>query len=253
MSRPPTSTRPRGWWRDTFGVLRRAWAPAAAAAVLSASAACSDREAVRVALEATPTPEYPGRLVVRAQVAGRLAGLTYRWYTVTGSCRPQSGPEPVTEFRFGPGATRDRVLVEVWRDSTWLARNEIIVQLDTARAERAAGPPPDLRVRITDVPPYDADGGPDTRANIAGRVEGQVPRDLRVVLYARADSWYLQPTPNALHAIGAGGQWASWTHTGSSYAALVVRAGFEPVARLDMLPAVGGDVLARTIVEGRRR
>jgi hypothetical protein len=252
VSRPPTTTRALGWRRGPLDLLRRASAPAAATAVLGASAACSDREVVRVALEARPTPEYPGRLVVRAQVAGPLAGLTYRWYGVTGSCRPQTGPEPVTEFRFGPGATRDRVLVEVWRDSTWLARNEIIVQLDTGRAKRAVGLPPDLQVRITDVPPYDADGGPETRANIAGRVDGQVPHGFRVVLYARADSWYVQPTPTALHAIGPGGRWASWTHTGSSYAALVVRAGFEPVARLDMLPAVGGDVVARTIVEGRR-
>jgi hypothetical protein len=41
--------------------------------------------------------------------------------------------------------------------------------------------------------------------------------------------------------------------TGSSYAALVVRPGFNALTRLDVLPQLGGYVLARTIVEGARR
>jgi DNA-directed RNA polymerase specialized sigma24 family protein len=39
---------------------------------------------------------------------------------------------------------------------------------------------------------------------------------------------------------------------GDGLSPLLVRAGFDPPARLDVLPQVGGDVLARTIVEGKR-
>jgi hypothetical protein len=35
-------------------------------------------------------------------------------------------------------------------------------------------------------------------------------------------------------------------------AALVVRSSFKPLTRLDVLPQVDGDVLARTIVDGRK-
>ncbi|MCI0534226.1 MAG: hypothetical protein L0Z50_03255 [Verrucomicrobiales bacterium] len=77
---------------------------------------------------------------------------------------------------------------------------------------------------------------------------------LQLVLYARASElWYIQPTAYASHAIRPDNTWTSWTHTESSYAALLVRPGFEPVPRLDMLPKVGGYVVARSIVEGTRK
>ncbi len=77
---------------------------------------------------------------------------------------------------------------------------------------------------------------------------------LQLVLYARASElWYIQPTAYASHAIRPDNTWTSWTHTESSYAALLVRPGFEPVPRLDVLPKVGGYVVARTIVEGTRK
>ena len=77
--------------------------------------------------------------------------------------------------------------------------------------------------------------------------------DHQVVIYARADAWYIQPHSHTFHPIGADGSWSSWTHTGSSYAALVVRPGFDAYTRLDVLPQVGSYVVARTIVEGVRR
>ena len=45
---------------------------------------------------------------------------------------------------------------------------------------------------------------------------------------------------------------SNWTHTGTSYAVFVVEAGYEPRIGLDVLPRVGGPVLARTVVEGRK-
>ncbi len=110
-----------------------------------------------------------------------------------------------------------------------------------------------MEVSITKVPPYDV-GGPETRADIAGRVTGERTPMLRVVVYARAgDVWYVQPTPYAQHPMAADGSWGTWTHTGTSYAALVVRPNFAPVPRYDVLPQVGGAVVARAIVEGSRR
>jgi hypothetical protein len=46
---------------------------------------------------------------------------------------------------------------------------------------------------------------------------------------------------------------ASDWRTGSAIAALVVRPGFNALTRLDILPQVGGYLLARVIVEGVRR
>jgi hypothetical protein len=109
-----------------------------------------------------------------------------------------------------------------------------------------------VRVTVSTIPPYQPLGGSETRAQIAGRVNGASAPDYSVVLYARADAWYIQPELFATVPIARDGTWASWTHTGSSYAALVVRPGFEALPRLDVLPQVGGYVVARQIVEGLR-
>ena len=63
----------------------------------------------------------------------------------------------------------------------------------------------------------------------------------------------LPPLPFAIQPIESDNTWRTWTHTGSSYAALVVRPGFDPFLRLDVLPQVGGYVLARMIVEGKKK
>jgi hypothetical protein len=72
------------------------------------------------------------------------------------------------------------------------------------------------------------------------------------VIYARADAWYVQPMPYTTLEIAPDKTWKSWTHTGGAYAALVVARDYKPFMRLDVLPQVGGEILARTFVEGRR-
>ena len=112
---------------------------------------------------------------------------------------------------------------------------------------------PAVQIAITNVPPYEPAGGPNTRAEIAGTVNGELAPDCKVIIYARAaELWFIQPNAYASHAIRADKTWSSWTHTGSSYSALVVRPGFDPVLRLDVLPHVGGYVIARSIVEGKK-
>ena len=242
---------PRGHPHATW---RRAARPLGVVALAACAAgACAGGEAVRVVLRASAADAGdPRRLVLHAEVVGPPAGLRYRWFAVAGTCDPQVTDTPATVFRFAPAGRRDRVSVEVWRDSARVARGQLDVQFDERAARLATEPEPVVRVQITDVPPFDPDGGPTTRANIAGRVAGEVARDYRVVVYARADAWYIQPTPAALHAIGPDDTWATWTHTGSRYAALVVRGSYEPAPTLNVLPQVGNGVLAVTSVDGAR-
>lgn len=215
-------------------------------------AGCADAGAMRVTLQADQHPDVEARrVVVRAAVTGPLAGVRYKWIAVNGQSDPQESDEPETTFIFADGVPRDRLRVELWRDDRRVAMSELDLEMD----ERPAPAPPLGRVdvAITTVPRYDV-GGPETRADIAGVVAGAEVAAMRVVVYARAgEVWYVQPTPFARHAIAAGGGWRTWTHTGTSYAALVVRANFAPPPRYDVLPQVGGLVVARAIVEGVRR
>jgi hypothetical protein len=224
----------------------------AALALLVATAGCT-RDPVALQLQAQALPNGDGRLLdVSAQVTGPQSGLRYKWFSVAGDFEPQVSDMPSTTFRFAPGAPKDRVTLEVWRDNKRIASSELNVKLDESRARQAAESLPNVLIEITKVPPYEPDGGTDTRADIAGRVSGDVASDYKVVTYARADVWYIQPSPLAFHPIQPNHTWSTWTHTGSSYAALVVRPGFDAIARLDVLPQVGGYVLARAIVDGRR-
>jgi hypothetical protein len=110
-----------------------------------------------------------------------------------------------------------------------------------------------VEITITEVPPWEPGGGTNTRAQISGRILGRRDPGDVLILYARADVWYRQPSPDTVIPIRPDGSWSSWTHTGGSYAALLVRRDVEFFGRLDVLPSVGGLVLARTIVEGVRK
>lgn len=225
----------------------------AASLLVLGALSCANSDSVRVQLQAYSPPGFDARrMEIRAQVAGPIAGLRYKWFSVNGATDPPESEEPVSVFTFGDGTTRDRVSVELWRGNDRVGYGEVDVKLDEARALAAPQAAPSMTIAITTVPPYDA-GGPDTRADIAGTVKGPVAPTDRVVIYARADVWYIQPTPNARHLIGADGTWSSWTHTGTSYAVFVVRPGFDPLPRYDVLPQVGGYVVARAVVEGRGR
>jgi hypothetical protein len=222
-------------------------------AILAIGVGCADAREVRVQLEAHRAPSSDARqLDVQAQVMGPQAGLRYKWYSVLGEFDPQDSYAPRSSFTFASTSSRDRVRVEVWRENERVAETELDVGIDST--ERAVHErPPAIQISIAEIPRYQPEGGPDTRANIGGKVTGEISPDYRVVIYARADAWYVQPTPYASHPIQPDDTWNSWTHTGSSYAALVVRKDFKPLARLDVLPHVEGDVLARAIVEGKKQ
>ena len=221
--------------------------------VLVVLGGCASRDDVRVTLQTlAPPTRDPRTLEIEGQVTGSQDGLRYRWFSVAGECDPQESASPKTAFRFAEGSRRDRVTVEVWRGNERLAQSAIDVALDDARVRQAAEPLPQVRVEITKVPPYEPAGGDNTRADIAGLVSGAVDSSYQIVIYARADVWYIQPDAHSFHPIRRDKTWSTWTHTGSSYAVLVVRPGFDAFTRLDALPQVGGYVVARTIVDGVR-
>ncbi len=86
-----------------------------------------------------------------------------------------------------------------------------------------------------------------SKGSIGGTVEGV--KDLqehRIVVYALTDKWYVQPMPGeALTPIGADGSWHTWTHSGSSYAALLVGSSYKPPPIAEALPTDA--VIASTI------
>ena len=215
-------------------------------------AACAEERNVLVQLETHRPQVYdPRQIEIQAMVLGPQMGLHYKWFSVNGDFDPQESYEPKTQFTFAPNAARDRIWVEVWRDNQKVAESELDVHVDARpRATNEKAPVPELT--ITRVPRYQPEGGPDTRDTIAGTVRAPLAGDYKVVVYARADAWYIQPTPFAMQPIESDKTWETWTHTGSSYAALVVRTTYKPLTRLDVLPQLDEDVLARAIVDGRK-
>ena len=215
-------------------------------------AGCAAERDVLVQLETHRPQAYDAsQIEVQAMVLGPQTGLHYKWFSVNGDFDPQESYEPKTQFTFAPNSARDRIWVEVWRDNAKVAENALEVIVDTRpRVANEKAPVPELT--ITRVPRYQPEGGPDTRDTIAGRVRTPLASDYKVVVYARADAWYIQPTPFSMQPIQGDNTWQTWTHTGSSYAALVVRTAYKPLTRLDVLPQIGADVLARAIVEGRK-
>lgn len=213
-------------------------------------AGCGQRDDVQIKLHTRQIPNSPLNFVeVQAQVAGPLTGLRYKWFADSGECDPQEGDQPKTVFKFMEGVRHDHVSVEVWRNNKRLALGEIKVKFDEtahAQAQGTSGPV----IEIMTIPPLEP-GGPDTRADIGGRVGGDIPADCLVVIYARAYGyWYVQPGAGSLLAIRPDNTWWSWTHTGTKYAALLVRPKFEPLERMEMLPQTNNVVLACAIVDG---
>jgi hypothetical protein len=108
-------------------------------------------------------------------------------------------------------------------------------------------------IKITHIPPYDPTGGESTRNEIAGEVSGVEAESFRVVIYTRTDRWYVQPFADApLTGIQQNGEWQTEIHTGTSYAVLLVKPGFDPAISTSTLPHVGGAVVAITVVPGKR-
>jgi hypothetical protein len=224
---------------------------AAAALMALGATGCGEGETVQVKLEALRLPQESAIYQqIEAEIAGPTDGLYYKWFAVSGECEPQQSDKPKTIFKFSEGVRQDRVSVEIWRNSKRVAQSEIKVKFDEEQARSEQGRPPETRIEITQIPPSEL-GGANSRSHIAGRINGQAPPGYVVAIYARAFGyWYIQPEAAALHPIEPGNTWGTWTHTGTKYAALLVRQDYEPLTKLDMLPRTNNSVLTIDIVDG---
>lgn len=111
------------------------------------------------------------------------------------------------------------------------------------------GAPAAPTIEFTAVPAA-ASGGSDRTARIAGRVTGAAPGQ-RIVLYARAGHWWVQPlTVQPFTVVQPNGAWENITHLGTEYAALLVEPAFRPADTAESLPSAGGAVVAVATVTG---
>lgn len=145
----------------------------------------------------------------------------------------------------------------IWRTVTQQRRRILLVLLGVMLVLAAClilyiDPVRRPKITITEIPPYDPVGGPDTSANIAGVASGVDFQDVRVVIYSYTDNWHVQPLEDKPSTpVGSDGRWNSTIHTGAKYAALLVRTTFKPRTQIPTLPNVQGEVLAIRIEPGR--
>ncbi|MCX5647529.1 MAG: hypothetical protein NTX40_00285 [Planctomycetota bacterium] len=201
-----------------------------------------------------------GNALVGVRVTNPPQGLRLHAIAERGVCEPSEDMDLSSRYTAPQEAGEDRVTLEVRHGAKTLFSKALLL---TILPPRSGSPPPvpspEIKIvtvraiKMTTVPPYSEHGGAETAANIAGKTSGVDPSLFRVVVYVLTNAWYVQPLIESPGTeIAPDGSWGTWTHTGTQYAALVVRRGFKPPAQTPVLPSLGDDVVAITVVEGRR-
>jgi hypothetical protein len=104
-------------------------------------------------------------------------------------------------------------------------------------------------IEFSKIPPA-AQGGRERVDTISGRVSG-ARSGQQIVVFAHSGPWWVQPWPDqALLPIRWNSTWSTSTHLGFEYAALLVEPGYHPPPTMDILPALGGPIVAMRIVKG---
>lgn len=94
-------------------------------------------------------------------------------------------------------------------------------------------------------------GGSEHLAPISGRVTGS-REGQQIVLFSKSGVWWIQPlTVKPFTSVEEDSTWKNTIHLGTEYAALLVEPGYRPPATTDVLPKVGGPVVAITTVKGK--
>jgi len=118
--------------------------------------------------------------------------------------------------------------------------------LSSCHSETSNAPP---SIEFSRIPLRD-EGGPQKTATVEGRVVG-ARSGQQVVLFARSGAWYIQPfTEQPFTKIQGDATWENSTHLGTEYAALLVEPGYRPPTTTDVLPGIGGGVIAVAIAPG---
>jgi hypothetical protein len=121
---------------------------------------------------------------------------------------------------------------------TWLT-------ITSCRSPQATPTP---TIQFSQIPPA-GDGSPVRTEAVAGHVTG-ARKGQRVVLFARSGVWWVQPTvEQPFTEIQSDSTWASRTHPGAAYAALLVDSSYRAPSTTNVLPERGGAVLAVTVAE----
>jgi hypothetical protein len=224
----------------------------ALATLLFAGTGCHRENAVQVQLFSRESNDKDLLgLEIDAQISGPQDGLRYKWFSYSGECSPQESDLPSTKFKFADTVNRDHISLEVWRGKRCVARGGMDVTLNEERLRAETEHAPAATIAITNIPPYDFKGGSATHADIGGMVTGKHGIGYQVIIYTRvSDSWYIQPMADSAEPVSEDGTWTNWAHTGWNYAALLVRPGYYSLGRLDVLPPVGGYVVAKCVVDG---
>jgi hypothetical protein len=98
-------------------------------------------------------------------------------------------------------------------------------------------------IQFTKIPQAEQGGRPILES-IEGNVTGARPGQ-RIVLYAWSGAWYVQPwADQPFTDIQPDSKWSNSTHLGTKYAALLVEPEYSPPAVTDLLPSLGGAVVA---------
>ena len=96
--------------------------------------------------------------------------------------------------------------------------------------------------------PEDLVPGDGMRGEITGKVTGLASfKGYWVSIYSLGGgNWWVQPTEaEPLTPIGAGGEFSAEIHGGEEFAVFLVKDTFKPAAKVEQLPKLGGEVLAR--------
>jgi hypothetical protein len=206
-----------------------------------------------------PNPVVAGATAkVELTVQNPQPGTVYNWGASDGAFEPKTTQLPYSGFS-APAQPGDvRITIVLTQNDRVVAVHEELVPITLAsHAVSNTNPPPETAaspsIEITQIPVYDPLGGPGSETVIGGVVKGSNSGHYRVVIYSKTDDWWVQPTEaQPLTLIDADGTWIEHIHTGSEYAALLVRASYEPPSRPPILPRKDGtNILAITRVRGR--
>src|ERR1017187_8683493 len=113
---------------------------------------------------------------------------------------------------------------------TWLIQASFGIMIGGCHAPRA----PEPTIEFTKLPPV-GEGSPFKLDAIEGRVTG-ARADQRIVLFARAGVWWVQPLADRPFTEIQGSSWRGATHPGNAYAALLVKPGYKPPPATKTLP-----------------
>src|ERR1700748_1277708 len=127
-----------------------------------------------------------------------------------------------------------RLLVSVFLQRSLLL--VLCIALNSCQSHKANSGP---SIEFTHIPPA-AEGGRERVDTISGRVRNPRPNQ-RIVIYAHAGSWWVQPWPDRpFIAIKADSTWSTETHLGFEYAALLVDPDYHPLPEFGVASTPGG-------------